>query len=72
MSSGCTDGSAAGGPNVDSQIDQAMAARRDFGIESTYSGQPGRAMVERAKAASYRVEGVYIGTDSPVSRDRGN
>ena len=22
-------------------------------------------MVERAKAASYRVEGVYIGTDSP-------
>ena len=50
---------------VDSQIDQAMAARRDIGIESTYSGQPGRAMVERANTASYRVEGVYIGTDSP-------
>ena len=50
---------------VDDQIDQAMAARRDFGIESTYSWRPGRAMVERAKAASYRVEGVYIGTDSP-------
>ncbi len=50
---------------VDIQINQAIAARRDFGIESTYSGRPGRAMVERAKAASYRVEGVYIGTDSP-------
>ena len=50
---------------VDAQIDQAMAARRDFGIESTYSGRPGRALVERAKAADYRIEGVYIGTDSP-------
>ena len=48
---------------INDQINQATAARRDFGIESTYSGRPGRAMVERAKAASYRVEGVYIGTD---------
>ena len=50
---------------INDQINQATAAPRDFGIESTYSGRPGRAMVERAKAASYRVEGVYIGTDSP-------
>ena len=50
---------------VDAEIDKAMAARLDFGIESTYSGRPGRAMVERAKAADYRIEGVYIGTDSP-------
>ena len=50
---------------VDAQVDQAMAARQDFGVESTYSGRPGRALVERAKAAGYRIEGVYIGTDSP-------
>ena len=50
---------------VDGEIDRVMKARLDFGIESTYSGRPGREMVERAKAADYRVEGVYIGTDSP-------
>ena len=33
---------------VNEAVDEAMAGRHSFGIESTYSGQPGRAMVEPA------------------------
>ena len=50
---------------VDGEIARAIENRQDFGIESTYSGTPGRAMVKRAKEAGYRIEGVYIGTASP-------
>ena len=35
-----------------------------FGTESTCPGGPGRQLVERATRAGYRVEGVYIGTES--------
>ena len=51
---------------VDAEVAKTMAAREDFGIESTYSGSPGRAMVERVREAGYRVEGVYLGTASPA------
>ena len=51
---------------VDAEIAKTMAAREDFGIESTYSGSPGREMVERVREAGYRVEGVYLGTASPA------
>ena len=50
---------------VDAEVARAIENRKDFGIESTYSGTPGRAMVQRAKEAGYRIEGVYIGTESP-------
>ena len=50
---------------VDAEIDADIAARRNFGIESTYSGLPGPSMVDRVRKAGYRVEGVYIGTESP-------
>ena len=50
---------------VSAEIDKALEERRNFGIESTYSGRPGRALVERALEAGYRVEGVYIGTEAP-------
>ena len=50
---------------VDAEITAAIENGQDFGIESTYSGTPGRQMVERAKKAGYRIEGVYIGTESP-------
>ena len=51
---------------VDEQIAEAIAGRKNFGIESTYSGLPGRNMVERMKRAGYKIEGVYIGTESPA------
>ena len=50
---------------VDAEIAKAIENRQDFGIESTYSGTHGREMVKRAKNAGYRIEGVYIGTQSP-------
>ena len=50
---------------VDAEIARAIENRQDFGMESTYSGTPGRTMVKRAKEAGYRIEGVYIGTASP-------
>ena len=50
---------------VDEQIAEAIGQRLDFGTESTYSGQPGRALVERVIEAGYRVEGVYFGTNDP-------
>ncbi len=47
------------------EIDTSFRRQLDFGMETTYSGRPGRDMVERAKAADYRIEGVYIGTERP-------
>lgn len=50
---------------VDAEVAEAMAGRFDFGVESTYSGRPGREMVDRVRRAGYRVEGVYVGTAAP-------
>ncbi|MYD87240.1 MAG: hypothetical protein F4Y14_14325, partial [Acidobacteria bacterium] len=50
---------------VDAEIDKAIRDRYDFGVESTYSGRPGPALMERARNAGYRIEGIYLGTDSP-------
>ncbi len=50
---------------VDAEIDKAIRDRYDFGVESTYSGRPGPALMERARKAGYRIEGIYLGTDSP-------
>lgn len=50
---------------VDAEVAADIAAGRNFGIESTCSGLPGPTMVDRVRRAGYRVEGVYIGTESP-------
>jgi len=50
---------------VDAEIDKAIRDRYDFGVESTCSGRPGAALMERARKAGYRIEGIYLGTDSP-------
>ena len=50
---------------VDAEIADAIRDRRDFGVESTYSGLPGPQIVQRVREEGYRVEGVYIGTESP-------
>lgn len=50
---------------VDAQIDESISDRLDFGFESTYSGLPGKDMVERVIRAGYRVEGLYFGTADP-------
>ena len=50
---------------VDAEVGATMRERLSFGIESTYSGRPGREMVERMRAADYRIEGIYLGTESP-------
>ena len=49
----------------EAQIAELIDEQLDFGIESTYSGQPGPALVERVIKANYRVEGVYFGTNDP-------
>ena len=49
---------------VEAETEAAMRECLDFGIESTCSGAPGPAMLRKAKAAGYRIEGVYIGTSS--------
>jgi len=51
---------------VDAQVASAFSSRLSFGMESTYSGRPGREMVERAQRAGYRIEGVYLGTADPA------
>ena len=56
---------------VDAEITQAIRDRKDFGLESTYSGLPGPQIVQRAREEGYRAEGVYIGTESPgINADR--
>ena len=51
---------------VDAQIDESIRKRLDFGMESTYSGLPGREMVDRVIRAGYRVEGLFLGTTDPA------
>lgn len=51
---------------IGEQIAKAIEAGLDFGVESTCPDGPGRELVERTKRAGYRVEGVYIGTESPA------
>ena len=55
---------------VKAKIDKALADRRNFGIESSYSGRPGRVLVERALEAGYRVEGIYSGVKTAILHDR--
>ena len=47
------------------EINVSFNERLDFGIETTFSGIPGPQWLHRAKAEGYRVEGLYIGTESP-------
>ena len=49
---------------VDVEIESCFSQRENFGIESTFSGRPGPAMMARAMASGYRIEGYYIGTES--------
>ena len=53
------------GACIAAQISESIQKGRDFGTESTYSGKPGPALVERVVAEGYRVEGVYLGTNDP-------
>ena len=46
-------------------VEECFAGKLDFGFESTFSGQRGPALLDRALGEGYRVEGYYIGTDSP-------
>lgn len=50
---------------VDQQIQQRLKALDDFGFESTYSGRSRPAIVEQARACSYGITAVFIGTESP-------
>ncbi len=50
----------------EAEVAEAIGQRLSFGIESTFSGRPGPGMVERVRKAGYRVEGVYLGTESPA------
>ncbi|MCY3818452.1 MAG: hypothetical protein OXH52_03670 [Gammaproteobacteria bacterium] len=49
---------------VDGEVEKCFREKLDFGYESTFSGRPGPALLERAKAAGYRVEGYFLGTDN--------
>lgn len=50
---------------VDQEIDELINNKKDFGMESTFSGRPGTAMMDRVINAGYNVRGIYIGTNSP-------
>ena len=60
---------------VNAEIDKALNERRNFGIESTYSGRPGRALVERVLEAGYRATASRASTSgrrSPTSTTSGS
>ena len=50
---------------VDGWVEECFAGALDFGYESTFSGQRGPALLDRALGTGYRVEGYYLGTESP-------
>ena len=47
------------------EIDRAIAAGQDFGTETTYAGRRGPGMVQQLREQGYRIEGIYIGTETP-------
>lgn len=56
---------------VDQAIEHQLAARSDFGFESTYSGRSRPSIVRRAKALGYHVSAVFVGTRGPeINVDR--
>ena len=50
---------------VHAEIDRAIAAGQDFGTETTYAGRRGPGMVQQLREQGYRIEGIYIGTETP-------
>ena len=55
---------------INDQINQATAARRDFGIESTYSGRPGRAIVKRESRQLPRRRRVHRHRPPKINAER--
>lgn len=47
---------------VDGKIEERLKNREDFGFESTYSGRSRPGIVQRAKAAGYKVNAIFVGT----------
>ena len=47
---------------VAARVEDDIANRRDFGFESTYSGQSRPNIVRKARRAGYTVTAVFIGT----------
>ena len=47
------------------EIDRTIAAGQDFGTETTYAGRRGPGMVQQLREQGYRIEGIYIGTETP-------
>ena len=54
------------------EIDLAIAARQDFGTETTYAGRRGPGMVQQLREQGYRIKGIYIGTEFPTSTSSGS
>ena len=54
------------GAKPDPRLSPQAARRDEFGIETTYTDEPSRVLVERAKAAGYRIRGYFIGTETPA------
>ena len=51
---------------IDHQVDVAIARGDDFGIETTYADERSQELVERAETAGYRIQGYFIGTETPA------
>ena len=51
---------------VDAELNHYFAQRLDFGMETTFSGIPGRELMQRAIEAGYSIRGVFIGTNDPA------
>ena len=49
----------------DQYMDEAVADRRSFGIENSYSSECGLNRVARMRDAGYRIEGIYLAMNSP-------
>ncbi len=50
---------------VDREVDSYISDRLDFGMQSTFSGRPGVALMDRVISEGYQVKGIYIGTNNP-------
>ena len=50
---------------VNAEIDKVITARLDFGTETSYAGDRGPDTVRQMLEHGYRIDGIYIGTETP-------
>ena len=50
---------------VDAEIEKQLKAKKDFGFESTYSGESRPTIIKQAARQGYEIDAIFVGTVNP-------